>query len=93
MQEWGGGGHVQVVRTSKLLFERSHLTLVRFQRGITILRELLRALRILLEQIMRLREPYKPLHQRPIIRNERLHTQRERLDAEYSRRRRRAVGE
>ena len=35
---------------------------------------------------MRLREPYKPLHQRTVIRNERLHAQRERLDTEYGRR-------
>lgn len=56
----------------------------------TILRKLLRALHIFLEQIMRLRELCEPFHQRTVIRNERFHTQRDPLDAEYGRR---AVGE
>ena len=38
--------------------------------------------RILLQRIVSLCEQYKPLDQRTVVRNERLHTQRERLDAE-----------
>ena len=38
-----GRGRVQAIRVGELLFTPAHLTLVKLQRSITILRELLRA--------------------------------------------------
>ena len=70
------------MQESKLFLERPDLALVRLQRRSTILRELLDMPRILLQRIVSLREQYKPLDQRTAVRNEGLHTQRERLDAE-----------
>jgi hypothetical protein len=68
-----------------VLLERAHLPLIRLQRSVALLRELLRAFRILLEQIVRLREPDQSLHQRAIVRYERLHALRERLHAKHAR--------
>ena len=66
------------------ILKRLDLLLVRLQRPITLQRQLLRPLRILLQQIMRLREPHQPLDEHPVVRDERLDTFREAFDRELT---------
>lgn len=49
---------------------------------IPILRQLLRAFRVLLEQVVRLGEPHQTLNQSLVVRDKRLHACGERLDSE-----------
>jgi hypothetical protein len=56
---------------------------VRLKRIVPILRQLLRALCVLLEQIVRLRKPQQPLDQRLVVVHQRLHACRECLEGEW----------
>ena len=50
------------------------MLLVRLECNITLLSQLLRALRVLLEQVVGLREAYEPLDECAVVCNESLHT-------------------
>jgi hypothetical protein len=76
--------HVHAIRAREAFLKRAHLLLIRLQRSITLLSKFLRPFRILLQQIMRLCEPYQTFHQRPIVLYERLYALRERLHTKRS---------
>ena len=67
-----------------MLLERPNLPLIRLQCGVALLCEFLRTLRVLLEQVVRLREANEALHQRAVVRYERLHALCERLHAKHA---------